>query len=107
MNWIESDPAPGGAGDPVGFDPTKAMSAWMQAIAPFGILMTDRELRVRSWNDWLVNHSGLTAPRAVGRCLTDLYPDLAERRLDRHYARALSGEIIVLSTALHKYLLPF
>ncbi|MEO7600327.1 MAG: ATP-binding protein, partial [Opitutus sp.] len=41
------------------------------------------------------------------RRLTELYPDLEDRRLTERYTRALAGEISVLSTALHQYLLPF
>lgn len=107
MSGMNSSPDREGSGAAPGFNPTEAMGAWMQAIAPYGILMTDADLRVRSWNDWLVGHSGRTAADALGQRLTDLYPEIAERHLDRHYARALAGEIIVLSTALHKYLLPF
>ena len=83
-----------------------AMLTWVQAIAPYGIFTTDTNLKIRSWNQWLVTHSGLTVDDVLGRALTDVYPDVRERRLDEHFRRALEGEISVLSTALHKYLLP-
>ena len=83
-----------------------AMLAWVEAIAPYGIFSTDTELRIRSWNQWLVTHSGLSAGEVLGRSLTEVFPDIAERRLDEHFLRALEGQISVLSTALHKYLLP-
>lgn len=82
------------------------MLTWAQAIAPFGIFTTDPELRIRSWNQWLVTHSGLAVEDVLGRLLTEVYPDIGERGLDQHFRRALEGEISVLSTALHKYLLP-
>lgn len=82
------------------------MLTWAQAIAPFGIFTTDPELRIRSWNQWLVTHSGLAVDDVLGRSLTDVFPDVGERGLDQHFRRALKGEISVLSTALHKYLLP-
>jgi PAS domain S-box-containing protein len=83
-----------------------AMLAWVQALAPYGIFTTDTELRIRSWNQWLVSHSGLAVDDVVGRELTDVYPNIRERRLEEHFRRALDGQISVLSTALHKFLLP-
>lgn len=83
-----------------------AMLAWMQQVAPYGIFTTDETLRVRSWNEWLVSHSGLPVEAVVGRKLEEVFPDVQTRRLDEYLRRALQGEVSVLSTALHKYLLP-
>ena len=83
-----------------------AMLAWTQAIAPFGILTTDAELRIRTWNQWLVAQSGLSLEAVAGRPLFEVFPDLRERGLEENFRRALTGEISVLSTALHRYLLP-
>lgn len=79
--------------------------SWMQDIAPYGIFTTDGELVVRSWNHWLSTHSGMSAEEVIGRPLLSLFPDLAARKLDSHFQRALCGEVSVLSTALHRYLL--
>jgi PAS domain S-box-containing protein len=84
-----------------------SVASWLQAIAPYGILTTDRSLRIQTWNQWLVSHSGLSAAEVVGRSLVELFPDLEQRRLLSRFESALVGEISVLSTALHKYLLPF
>jgi PAS domain S-box-containing protein len=83
-----------------------AMLAWTQAIAPFGLLTTDRDLRIRSWNQWLVAQSGFAAETVIGRSLVEVFPDLRERGLEENFRRALAGEISVLSTALHRYLIP-
>ncbi|HVS53163.1 MAG TPA: ATP-binding protein [Opitutaceae bacterium] len=83
------------------------LAGWLQELAPSGIFTTDADLVIRSWNQWLVAHSGLAAEAVIGRPLREVFPDLIERRLDEHFVRALHGEISVLSTALHKYLLPF
>lgn len=83
-----------------------AIGDWMQEIVPYGIFTTDRELRVTSWNEWLVTHSGRAAEEVIGRKLLELYPDLKDRRIEERYRAALGGEISVLSAALHKYLLP-
>ncbi|MEO6005665.1 MAG: ATP-binding protein [Opitutus sp.] len=106
MNTTVSRLDAGGPADE-NFSVTEAMATWMQGLAPFGIFITDRELRIQSWNEWLVGHSQLTPREVIGRHLNDVYPDIAERRLTERYMQALAGEISVLSTALHKYLLPF
>lgn len=83
-----------------------SVAGWMQAIAPFGIFTTDSDLRIRSWNHWLASHSGMLPAQVIGRPLLEVFPDLQERRLIPRFKRALEGEISVLSTALHKHLLP-
>jgi len=83
-----------------------AMLEWLQDIAPYGIFTTDAELVIRSWNQWLVVHSGLAADAVIGRSLLQVFPELEARRVHEHFHRALRGEVSVLSTALHKYLLP-
>jgi signal transduction histidine kinase/CheY-like chemotaxis protein len=99
----ESDQLPGSI--PTGSNPV--MAGWMQEIVPYGIFTTDRDLRVTSWNDWLVTHSGMRASEVIGRLLPEVFPSIIERRGQERYARALEGEVSVLSAALHKYLLPF
>lgn len=88
------------------FSSNAAMAAWMQEIAPFGIFTTDGELRIRNWNEWLVTHSGLAAEAVLGQRLIEVFPELEARHLYDRFSRALAGEISVLSTALHQYLLP-
>lgn len=89
------------------FNTHDAMLEWMQDIAPYGIMTTDAQLVVRTWNNWLVTHSGFSADAVIGQSLLDLFPDLVGRKFDDYFQRALRGEVSVLSTALHKYLLPF
>lgn len=84
-----------------------SVAGWLHAIAPYGILTTDRSLRVQTWNQWMVTHSGLSPSEVIGRRLVELFPELERRRLLSRFESALDGEISVLSTALHKYLLPF
>lgn len=79
---------------------------WVDRFAPYGLIATDRDLRVCSWNHWMERHSGMDAKTVLGRKLTELYPDLEERRLLRQLERALEGEVNVVSTALHGWLIP-
>jgi signal transduction histidine kinase len=82
------------------------MLHWMQQLAPHGIFTTDTDLRIQTWNNWLETHSGLSAAHVCGRPLVEVFPDLAARKLEDQYHRALEGQVSVLSTALHRYLLP-
>ncbi|HYP29950.1 MAG TPA: ATP-binding protein [Blastocatellia bacterium] len=79
---------------------------WMNDLSAQGIFMTDAQLTIRAWNQWLEVRSGRTAAEMNGRNLLEAYPDLVERGLDRYYGDALAGQIRVLSQRLHHYLLP-
>lgn len=79
---------------------------WIDRFAPYGVVGTDRELRIQMWNQWMKIHSGRGAGEVIGRKITDIFPDLIKRRLEGHFYRALGGEVSVLSTALHGHLFP-
>ena len=81
------------------------MLVWMHDFAPYGVLTTDRDLRIQSWNHWIANQTGKKSEEVVGRNLFEVFPDLKERGLQGRFERALDGESSLLSTALHKYLL--
>jgi PAS domain S-box-containing protein len=82
-----------------------AVLHWMHDLAAQGIVTTDSELNVVEWNNWMEEHTGKRAHEVIGRNLLDLFPELIERRLDRHYKWALEGQVRVLSQALHGYLI--
>jgi signal transduction histidine kinase len=81
-----------------------AMVAWIHGFAPYGVITTDNEFRVQSWNHWMETRSGKEAGSVIGQDLFKIYPDLADRSLVPRFQRALTGEVSVLSTALHGYL---
>ena len=83
------------------------MLHWMQQLAPHGIFTTDTNLYIQTWNSWLETHSGLSATEVCGRPLAEVFPELVMRKLDEQFRRALEGQISVLSTTFHRYLLPF
>jgi signal transduction histidine kinase/CheY-like chemotaxis protein len=83
-----------------------AMLHRMNDLAGQGILLTDTDLFVCAWNQWLADRSGITAQAAIGKRLLDLYPDLRTRGLQRQYQWALEGQVRVLSQRLHGHLLP-
>ena len=78
---------------------------WMHDLAAQGIITTDAELNVVEWNHWMEERTGKRANDVIGKNLLELFPELAERRLDRNYKWALEGQVRVLSQALHGYLL--
>lgn len=82
-----------------------AVLHWMHDLAAQGIVTTDNDLTVVEWNNWMVEHTGKRAHDVVGRNLLKLFPELVERRLDRHYKWALEGQVRVLSQALHEFLI--
>jgi PAS domain S-box-containing protein len=95
--------------DSVDLTPTHldtAILTWTREFAPHGILTTDRNLRITSWNHWLETHSSFRAEQVSQRQLFDIVPSLTERNLDRYFLEALKGEPKVLSRALHGYLIP-
>jgi PAS domain S-box-containing protein len=75
-------------------------------IGDWGLLATAADLTITGWNPWLEQRSGLAAKDVLGRGLFDLFPELAERRLDRYFHQALSGQTVLLSQRLHQYVIP-
>jgi PAS domain S-box-containing protein len=82
-----------------------AVLHWMHGLAAQGIVTTDGELNVVEWNHWMEEHTGKRAHEVIGNNLLELFPELTERRLDRHYKWALEGQVRVLSQGLHGYLI--
>jgi PAS domain S-box-containing protein len=84
----------------------EAVLRWFVDLSDQGILVTDADLNIRAWNQWLETHSGQSAAEMIGRNLLAVYPELATRRLDDYFTDALEGQVRVLSQRLHGYLLP-
>jgi signal transduction histidine kinase/ActR/RegA family two-component response regulator len=83
----------------------EAVLRWFSDLSAQGILITDAELKIRGWNHWLENCSGLSADEVLGRGLLELYPELVTRRLDEYFKDALAGQARIISQRLHGYLL--
>ena len=72
-----------------------------------GILTTDTDLVVTTWDATLEQMTGIPADRARGRRLEEIVPDLRSRMLiDLIREPLISGSAQVLAPALHKYLIP-
>ena len=75
-------------------------------MAALGILTTDCDLVVRTWDDWLETATGLGRDRVVGRPLTEIVPDLEARGLLGRLEDAVTtGTVHVLAPAFHHYLI--
>jgi len=92
-----------------GTDTSKLSAAalrWFNDLSAQGILMTDAQLNIRGWNQWLESRTGRTAEEMIGKNLLEVYPDIVGRRLDEYYNDALAGQIRVISQKLHRFLIP-
>jgi HEAT repeat protein len=70
-----------------------------------GLLTTDGELRVRSWNSWLAAATGVAEAQATGRPLLELIPIDKRDLYGDVFAEVLErGAPRVLSPAFHHYL---
>ena len=76
-------------------------------MSRIGILTTDTDLVVTTWDAALESMTGITADRARGRRLDEIVPDLRSRALiDLIREPLVSGSAQVLAPALHKFLIP-
>lgn len=72
-----------------------------------GILTTDTDLVVTTWDAALERMTGISADRARGKRLDEIVPDLRKRALiDLIREPLVSGSAQVLAPALHKFLIP-
>jgi PAS domain S-box-containing protein len=83
---------------------TTAIVRWLNEFAQHGVLTTDTNLVIRSWNRWLEVNTGHAASSVVGRSLFEAFPELAKRGFAPYYQSTLVGEVNVLAQGLHRYL---
>jgi PAS domain S-box-containing protein len=83
------------------------LSAWLDQMAPWGVLLTDRELKIQGWNRWLEIHSRLNRIDLLGQHLLEVFPEIVERGKEGFYRSALEGSVVVLAQRIHGYLLRF
>lgn len=72
-----------------------------------GLILLDPEDRVQLWNLWLSQRSGLMAEDCVGQTLREIFPELADSRLEIAARTAIrQGLPTLLSHSLNKHPLP-
>jgi PAS domain S-box-containing protein len=72
---------------------TVALLQSIEAAAPVGFKLVDRDLRVVRINDTLAQISGMSPADAIGRTAQDMVPELWPQ-LEDAYRRALGGETV-------------
>lgn len=78
----------------------------MVPTSPIGIFTTDVNLKITSWNDWLVHSTGLNEESVRGISLSEVVPDLEKRGLLDRFLRVLTdGTVEVLAPVFHHYLI--
>jgi HEAT repeat protein len=76
----------------------------MDLTSGLGILTTNRDLSVRSWNEWLAAATGLSESQAQGRDVLDLVPpDRRELYRDILVEVVAAGTTRVLAPAFHHF----
>src|SRR4051812_27633154 len=83
-----------------------AVLRWFDDNTAQGILVTDRNLDIQVWNQWMVDATGILRDAAVRRPLLEVVPSLVERGLAPCYTDALGGEVKVLSHVFHRFVIP-
>ncbi len=64
------------------------------ACASEGIIVCDRELKIRSWNRFMERFTGVAAEEVIGRYPPDLFPFLKDSGVMNGLERALAGEVV-------------
>ncbi len=74
---------------------------------PIGVLVLDNQLRIRAWNRWLSEHTGIPDGRAISQRLEDLFPGFRNPRFQIAIEQVMrNAGPQILSQALHRYLIP-
>ncbi|MCM0082409.1 GGDEF domain-containing protein [Geomonas sp. Red32] len=72
-----------------------------------GLMVLDRDLRVRAWNRWMELHSSLSFAEVEGKSILQFYPHLAQPEFSRFFKSVLSfGNYAFFSQKLHRQLIP-
>ena len=67
-----------------------------------GVIIVDRELRIRLWNGWMETTSGRPSGAVIGEPLTAVFPRLRPTVMEAFRA-AIDGKPTLLSQSLHRY----
>lgn len=74
---------------------------------PVGVFILDPDFRIRYWNGWLAEKTGVAMEEAVGRLLGEMFEGVANDRFYWAVEQAVAYKIPqVLSQALNHYLIP-
>lgn len=77
-------------------------------MVDIGLVILDRDLRVRHWNRWMQLHSTATPEDVIGSFIYDVFPNLKRPRFLNNCKTVFTfGNFCFFSQRLHHYLFPF
>ena len=82
----------------------KSLVHWLFEFAAFGVLITNKDLKIAYINKWFEKHVGRDAPDILNRSVIEAFPELQTRAFDRYYQDALSGQTRIFAHRFHEYL---
>lgn len=84
------------------------MLAQILDVIDIGLLILDKDCKVRYWNRWLASHSGIPAQRIKGGSLFDFFPHLNNKKFLRNFQAILAfGNCYFFPQKLYDYIFPF
>lgn len=78
--------------------------AHLGSLLNVGVVAVDENLLITGWNEWLQRATGKSAEAVVGRPLQEVDPTIRPAALAA-FQRAVDGAVVVMSQALHGYLI--
>ncbi len=58
-----------------------------------GLVLLDADQIILEWNDWIANHSSISADTALGQCFGTLFPNLENSKLSKAINAAISSDL--------------
>ena len=83
----------------------EGLSNWVENFLFKGVFVTDKNLKIKLWNRWLEEKSGISSERLIGKNVLEVFPETIEKRADKYFYQVLNGEPVILSHRFHKYLI--
>jgi hypothetical protein len=73
-----------------------------------GLVVLDKNFRVRFWNRWMASHSGISAQEIKGESIFDNYPHLNNKKFLRNFKAIFAfGNCYFFPQKLYEYIFPF
>jgi diguanylate cyclase (GGDEF)-like protein len=77
-------------------------------MVDIGLVILDKDLRIRHWNRWMQLHSGIDPDKVEGSIVFETFPNLKRPRFLNNCKAVLTfGNFSFFSQKLHHYLFPF
>lgn len=77
-------------------------------VVRVGVVVVDADLRVYFWNRWMEEHSGYSRAVMLDQTLSDMFPDMQTKALQRKIRQVLTlGNFAFIDARLQGYLFPF